>query len=474
MEREILASMAEWEKSDYRKPLVLMGARQVGKTWLMEEFARRHYPRDTVFVNFMDNDLLREQFTSINIDARTVIETIRLATGKKIVEGKTLLILDEIQESARALTSLKFLCEGAPRLAVMAAGSLLGLALNRKRKKDKGEDSSDDNSDDSSDDADSQKGNKASFPVGKVDFMDIRPLTFREFLLATGNERYLEPIDERNYEMIKVQHVALTKLLKSYYFVGGMPEAVKVFAETGDFGKTRKIQKAILRAYDEDFAKHAKNPYLLAKLRLLWNNIPAQLAKENKKFIYKSLKTGARAREYEEALQWLKDAGMVHQHYRVDPPRMPLRSYEDYSAFKLFMHDVGLLGAMSNLPAKTLLEGSDIFTNFNGSLTEQYVLQELVAADVASNYWTPDSGDAEVDFVIQGANEVFPLEAKAGTNTKAKSLKTYRETFKPKKSYRVSMAGWRPDSDPEDVPLYAIPSIAAEIDDGNSITFDQL
>ena len=461
MQREILSSMAEWEKSDYRKPLVLMGARQVGKTWLMEEFARRHYPRDTVYVNFMDNDLLREQFTSINIDARSVIETIRLATGKDIVEGKTLLILDEIQESPRALTSLKFLCEEAPRLAVMAAGSLLGLALNRKKK-------------DKSDEPDNQDENKASFPVGKVDFLDIHPLTFREFLMATGQERYLEPIDKRNYKMIELQHSVLTKLIKSYCFVGGMPEAVKVFAETGDFSKTRKIQKDILTAYDKDFAKHAKNHYLLAKLRLLWNNIPAQLAKENKKFIYKSLRAGARAREYEEALQWLKDAGMVYQHFRVNPPRMPLRSYEDYSAFKLFMHDVGLLGAMSNLPAKTLLKGSDIFTNFNGSLTEQYVLQELIAANVASNYWTPDSGDAEVDFVIQGANAVFPLEAKAGTNTKAKSLKVYRDAFKPEKSYRVSLVEWRPGSDMEDVPLYAISSIAAEIDDGNCITFDQL
>ena len=328
MKRDILASIYDWEKSRYRKPLILMGARQVGKTWLMTEFASQHYPKNTIYVNFMDNDLLRDQFTNINIDAHSVVETISLATGKSIKEGKTLLIFDEIQESPRALTSLKFLCEEMPGLAVMAAGSLLGLSLNRKKKRGKG----------------NQYTNKASFPVGKVDFLDIRPLTFREFLTAIGEDR--------------------------------------------------KAQKDILLAYDKDFAKHAKNKYLLSKLRLLWNNIPAQLAKENKKFIYKSLRTGARAREYEEALQWLKDAGMVHQHFRVNPPRMPLRSYEDYSSFKLFMHDVGLLGAMSNLPAKTLLEGSDIFTNFNGSLTEQYVLQELVAANIASNYWTPDAGSS--------------------------------------------------------------------------------
>lgn len=458
MERDIIASVANWEKSAYRKPLILMGARQVGKTWLLKEFASRRYPQDTVYVNFMDNDLLRAQFADINLDARSVIETIRLATGKSIVEGKTLLILDEIQESPRALTSLKFLCEETPRLAVMAAGSLLGLALNRK-KRGGGRD---------------RDGDRASFPVGKVDFLDIRPLTFREFLKATGDERYLELIERRDYKMIEVQHSVLVKLLKAYLFVGGMPEAVKVFSETRDFRLTRNTQRDILLAYDKDFAKHAESPYLLAKLRLLWNNIPAQLAKENKKFIYKSLRTGARAREYEEALQWLKDAGMVHQHFRVNPPRMPLRSYEDYSSFKLFMHDVGLLGAMSKLPAKTLLEGSDIFTNFNGALTEQYVLQELAAADMASGYWTPDDGDAELDFVVQGADAVYPIEAKAGTNTKAKSLRLYRDTFKPSKSYRTSLLKWHPDAEPEEVPLYAVSSIAHEIEDGNSVTFDQL
>ncbi len=458
MKRDILASISDWEKSRYRKPLILMGARQVGKTWLMTEFAGQHYPKDTVYVNFMDDNLLRDQFTSINIDARSVVETISLATGKSIKEGKTLLVLDEIQESPRALTSLKFLCEEMPGLAVMAAGSLLGLSLNRKKKRVKG----------------NQYTNKASFPVGKVDFLDIRPLTFREFLMAIGEDRYLDLIDRRDYKMIEIQRPVFVKFLKAYLFVGGMPEAVKVFSETRDFRLARKAQKDILLAYDKDFAKHAKNKYLLSKLRLLWNNIPAQLAKENKKFIYKSLRTGARAREYEEALQWLTDAGMVHQHFRVNPPRMPLRSYEDYSSFKLFMHDVGLLGAMSNLPAKTLLEGSDIFTNFNGSLTEQYVLQELVAANIASNYWTPDAGDAELDFVIQGGDNIYPLEAKAGINTKSKSLKLFRESFKPVKSYRTSLNEWHPDADPEEVPLYAIASIAKEIEDGNNITFDRL
>ena len=458
MERDIIVSIANWEKSAYRKPLILMGARQVGKTWLLKEFASQRYPQDTVYVNFMDNDLLRAQFTDINIDARSVIETIRLATGKSIVEGKTLLILDEIQESPRALTSLKFLCEETPHLAVMAAGSLLGLALNRKKRGG----------------GRNQGGDRASFPVGKVDFLDIRPLTFREFLKATDEERYLEIIERRDYKMIDVQHSVLVKLLKAYLFVGGMPEAVKVFSETRDFRLARKTQRDILMAYDKDFAKHAESSYLLAKLRLLWNNIPAQLAKENKKFIYKSLRTGARAREYEEALQWLKDAGMVYQHFRVNPPRMPLRSYEDYSSFKLFVHDVGLLGAMSKLPAKTLLEGSDIFTNFNGALTEQYVLQELVAADVVSGYWTPDDGDAELDFVVQGAKAVYPIEAKAGINTKAKSLRLYRNTFKPSKSYRTSLLEWRPDAEPEGVPLYAVSSIAHEIEDGNSVMFDQL
>ncbi len=456
MERDIINSMLKWEKSPHRKPLILMGARQVGKTWLLNEFAKRYYPKDSVYVNFMDNDLLRSQFNEINLDAKSVIDTITLATGRHITAGRTLLILDEIQESPRALTCLKFICEQTPKLAVMAAGSLLGLSLNRKTSRGKDESA------------------KASFPVGKVDFLDIHPLTFREFLRAIGEEQRLQLLDNQDYPMIEVQHNVFVKLLKSYLFVGGMPEAVEVFSQTRDFLQARKTQKAILAAYDKDFAKHAYSPFLLAKLRLLWNNIPAQLAKENRKFIYKALRQGARAREYEEALQWLNDAGMAHQLFRVDPPRLPLKSYEDFSSFKLFMHDVGLLGAMSNLPAKTLLEGSEIFSNFNGALTEQYVLQELAAAEIVFNYWSSESGDAEVDFIIQGDDGVFPLEAKAGINVKAKSLKLYKDRFKPPRTFRASLVKWRPNADPQDIPLYAISRIANQITDDGGLYFDQL
>ena len=459
MERTILAYMARWNTDKFRKPLVLMGARQVGKTWLAEEFSRLYYPSDTVFVNLMSNKLLRLQFQKINLDVESILSVISLATGKKIIPGKTLLVFDEIQESPRALTSLKFFCEQMPSLAVIAAGSLLGLAMNRNPD-DGGEDDLDG---DVSEDDGQIESVKTSFPVGKVDFLNVRPMTFREFMLACGEGMRLKLLDDRDYRMVEVQHGEFLRLLKSYMFVGGMPEAVKVFAETGDYRRARRTQRGILTSYDKDFAKHATSPYLLEKIRLLWNNIPSQLAKENKKFIYAALRDGARAREYEEALQWLKDAGMVLVHERVQTPRLPLKSYEDFTAFKLFFHDVGLLGAMSNLSPTVMLQGSDIFTNFNGSLTEQYVLQELVAAGSVADYWTSKSGNAEVDFVVQGEDDVFPIEAKAGVRLTAKSLGVYRELYKPRKSFRTSLAKWKPNAEPREVPLYAVSKIVEEI-----------
>lgn len=298
---------------------------------------------------------------------------------------------------------------------------------------------------------------RGSFPVGKVNFLDVNPMSFSEFVRAVDNEFRSKALESGDWNLVGSMHGDFEALLRKYLFVGGMPEAVGEFAESGDYAAVRKIQGEILGAYDADFAKHAPVE-LLPKIRLLWRNIPAQLAKENRKFIYSALKSGARAREYETALEWLDDAGMVHQVFRVSPPRLPLFSYQDFSAFKLYMHDVGLLGAMSGLTSQTLLDGNALFTNFKGAMTEQYVLQELVSAGIAPCYWTSDSGNAEVEFVAQGETAVFPIEAKAGINAKAKSLKVFRELFKPPYAIRTSLNPHGEGPFSKDIPLYAMGS----------------
>lgn len=442
MEREISTKIVQWNASRKRKPLILMGARQVGKTWLMKDFAAKVYPDKAVFVNLMKEDSLRDALESSDLDPQTLIEAIEIKKNVKIVPGETLLVLDEIQESPRALTALKFFNEDLPELAVMAAGSLLGLSLRKGRK--------------------NGERVRGSFPVGKVEFLDVRPMTFWEFLKATGEEMKLEKLRLRKWELVSLVHDDCVRLLKRYFFVGGMPEAVRDYVETGDLREVRKTQKAILRAYDKDFEKHA-SPALLAKIRLLWGNVPAQLAKENRKFIYTALREGARAREYEEAIQWLDDAAMVQVLRRISPPRMPLGANADFSAFKLYVHDVGLFGAMSGLRAESVIDGSDIFTNFKGAMTEQYVLQEFLAEEPEMGYWTSEKGDAEVDFILQGATQVYPVEAKAARNLKAQSLKTYRDIFSPPICYRTSLEKFSQGKLIKDIPLYGVRLIAEEI-----------
>ena len=344
MKRLIIGKMEAWDESVDRKPLILMGARQVGKTWLMEEFARRRYVGNTVVVNFMKSERLRLRFETTDLDPKSIIEAISIETGQKIVPGKTLLVLDEIQESPRALTALKFFNEDMPDLAVMAAGSLLGLSYGKN----------------DDDDALVRSGAGSSFPVGKIDRLDVHPMTFAEFLRANGKESLVEAVLVEDWQTVGLLSREYESLLKNYLVVGGMPEAVADWVETGSLAEARKTQRRILSDYDDDFKKHAPQE-LLPKIRLLWSNIPAQLAKENKKFIYSSLRHGARAREYEVALEWLKDAGMVHMLYRVCPPRLPIAHYRDFGAFKLFMHDVGLLGAMSSLNPEVVLDGNTLF-----------------------------------------------------------------------------------------------------------------
>lgn len=446
MIRKNYKKLLEWNKSADRKPLILMGARQVGKTWLMEEFARNEYAGNTVSVNLMKNESLRARFDTLNLDSDTVIDVIQLATGKRIILGKTLLLIDEIQEAPRALTALKYLQEEKPELAVMVAGSLLGLAVKR------------DDEEEDQDAAEKSDARKASYPVGKVDYLDVAPMSFEEFLWAIGEEMKAEYVAAEKWSALEGVHEVLIDLVRRYYLVGGMPEAVKTYAEIRDFSKVRKVQKRILRDYDEDFAKHAK-PRLLAKIRLMWESIPSQLAKENKKFIYTALRSGARAREYEIALAWLRDAGLVHTVANVSTPKMPLKSHEEFGDFKLYVHDVGLLAAMCDVSSSILLDETDVFTTFNGALVEQYVLEELVALGIKPYYWSPDNARAEIEFLVQGDREIYPLEAKAGTNLRAASLKSYYDRYAPSFEIRVSMQKRTSGSRIEDIPLYGIPSI---------------
>ena len=437
MQRDVMTDMEVWNSFQQRKPLILLGARQTGKTWLLRAFSKKHYPKDTLFVDLHDNEPLRKAIEEGTSDALGMLELVSTATGMKIVPGRTLLVFDEVQESPRTLSSLKYFYEKMPDLAIMAAGSLLGLALNRERRRGKA------------------VQEKVSFPVGKVSFLYVRPMSFGEFLGAIGEGEKRMRLEEGAWQTVSAFHGSFANLLKKYYFIGGIPEAVATYIENRDFGDVRRVQTEILKAYDKDFAKHAPSQ-LLPKIRLLWNAIPGQLAKENKKLIYTALRPGARARDYETALQWLEDAGMIRQVHRVSRPGMPLKAYEDFSAFKLYAHDVGLLGAMGSIPAQILIEGNELFTHFKGALTEQFVLQELVAAGVEPYYWSTDEGMAEVEFVVQGAKAIFPIEVKAETNLQAKSLRSYRERFSPPKCLRTSLAEHSIGKFTDDIPLYAI------------------
>ena len=439
MQRDCLKELESWKNSRKRKPLVLMGARQVGKTWLMTEFAKREFSADHVLVNFMRKRTLCKQLEGGDIDPEGLIRLLQTATGKRIVPGRTLLILDEIQECPNALTALKFFNEDLPELAVMAAGSLLGLSYGKGDRYE----------------VPTWSGDGSSFPVGKIDRLDVHPMTFAEFLRANGKESLVEAVMAEDWKSVGFLARDYETHLKNYLIVGGMPEAVGDWVETGSLAEARKTQRRILADYDDDFKKHAPLE-LLPKIRLLWNNIPAQLAKENKKFVYSALKHGARAREYEVVLEWLRDAGMVHMLHRVCPPRLPIAHYKDFGAFKLFMHDVGLLGAMSSLSPEVVLEGNSIFTNFKGAMTEQFVLQELCAEGIDSGYWTPDNGIAEIDFVVQGQNAVYPLEVKSATNTKAKSLGVYLKEYSPEQAFKSSLKCHSDTGLVRSIPLYAL------------------
>ena len=431
MYRVAIEKLYKWKESKRRKPLIIEGARQVGKTWLMKEFGRKAYA-DTVYINFDSNSRMAELFSS-DLNTDRLIMGIEIYAGKKIDSNNTLLIFDEVQEVPRALSSLKYFYENAPQYHIVCAGSLLGIALH----------------------------GGTSFPVGKVDFLSLYPLSFKEFLIATTGERFAELLDKQDYPMITSFRQTYIDALKQYYFVGGMPEAVQSFTEEKDFNEVRKIQKRILDAYEQDFSKHAPIE-IVPKIRMIWNSIPSQLAKENKKFIYGLVREGGRAKEYETAIMWLCDCGLVHRVSRVNAAGIPLKAYENLKAFKLFIVDVGLLGCMTGLRQLTLLDVNDLFTEFKGALTEQYVCQQLKTInDLNVYYYTNDRGSCEVDFIIDNGEQIVPVEVKAEVNLKAKSLKTYREKFNPEISVRTSMADYKKENGLVNLPLYAVEKICA-------------
>lgn len=412
MERLILEKFMAWKNSANRKPLILKGARQVGKTWLMQEFAQKAYKK-SVYINFEENETCRGLFDSdFNIDR--ILLGLKIATGVTIDE-ETLILFDEIQEAPRALTALKYFYEQAPQYQIISAGSLLGVAMHAG----------------------------TSFPVGKVDFLNIHPLCFLEFLAAIGESAIADVIRQKQFDLLTTFAGKVGELLKLYYFVGGMPEAVKTFAETKDLEQVSKVQRNILESYDKDFSKHAPNSEV-PKLRMVWNSIPAQLSKENKKFIYGMLKKGSRAKTFEVAIEWLRDSGLITKVHRTKKGDFPLSAYEDFSAFKIFMVDVGLLCCMARLPAEILLKGSDIFEEFNGALAEQFVFQQLHTTEQFQlYYWSAENSSGEIDFLVQRGAEIYPIEVKAAENLQGKSLSCFVKSHPALKGVRFSMCNYR-------------------------------
>ena len=423
MKRYVIERLIEWKNIKKRKPLIIRGARQVGKTWLMQYFGATYF-ENMAYINF-DNNVRMKYLFNEDYDISRLIDGLQVESGEKINPQTTLIVFDEVQEVPKALASLKYFYENAPEYAIVAGGSLLGIALH--------------------------KG--TSFPVGKVDFCHLYPLSFCEFLEGIGEERLVELLRKKDWRLMAAFSTKFIDLLRKYYYVGGMPEAIVEYAETKDYAKVRGIHSQILFAYEQDFSKHA--PYnIVPRIRSIWNNVPAQLSRENKKFSPGIIQKGSRMNDYELAIQWLLDCGLLYKVKQVSKPSIPLTNYET-TFFKIFLHDIGLLSTKSELDVKTLLEGNRIFVEFKGALTEQYVLQEMIANGVTPFYWI-SSGTAEVDFVFKYESDIFPLEVKAEENLQSKSLKVYKEKYNPPVSLRTSMNDYRRESWLINIPLYAI------------------
>lgn len=428
MERKEIENLVNWKNSEGRKPLIIRGARQVGKTWLMKDFGQKEY-KQTLYINFESSKHLKNIFEN-DFDINRIITALQVEAGINFNAKNTLIIFDEIQEAPNALTSLKYFQEITPEYHIVAAGSLLGIALH----------------------------NETSFPVGKVEFLDLYPLNFIEFLNAVNQNVLSSLLESKDWVQIKIFKHKYIEFLRHYYYVGGMPEAVKMYQAGQDFQKIREIQKRILSAYEQDFSKHAPNE-IVPRIRMLWNSIPTQLAKENRKFIFGIIKEGARAKDYEVAMTWLIDCGLIHKVTRITKPSIPLKAYMDFSAFKLFLLDVGLLNAMGEVDVKTLLEGNAIFEEFKGAITEQFVLQQLITNKTNVYYWSSEKSKAKIDFIIQNENIIIPIEVKAEENLQAKSLKVFCEKYKPQFAVRTSMSDFRKDNWLINIPLYSINQI---------------
>mgnify|MGYP004647397663 FL=1 len=425
MKRKAIEELYRWKARTDRKPLIVQGARQVGKTWLIKEFAKEAYQK-CAYVNFEDNDMLRQLFQN-DFDIPRIINSIQWTTGVTI-DADTLIILDEIQEAPRGITALKYFQEKAPEYHVVAAGSLLGIAMHQND----------------------------SFPVGKVDFMYLYPLSFFEFLEAIGEQRMVDLLLSKDWQMITMFRTKFEERLRQYYYVGGMPAVVSAFAEGGDIEHVRNLQNGILESYERDFSKHA--PAIeVPRIRMVWQSVPAQLSKENRKFVYGVVKEGARAKDFELAIEWLKDAGLIYKVNRSKKGQLPLAAYEDFSAFKIFMSDIGLMGAMSKLPAQSLLSGNALFSDFKGALTEQYVMQQLKTnSNLAIYYWSADSSRGEIDFLLQRDCDIIPVEVKAEENLQAKSLRSFVEKNPGLHGVRLSMSPYREQDWMTNYPLYSV------------------
>ena len=426
MDRFLMNKLVEWKKSPRRKPLILNGARQVGKTWLLKAFGQSHFA-NVAYVNF-DNDETAKAFFEHDLHVDRIIANLALHTGVEIAPQNTLIILDEIQEAPKALTALKYFCENAPEFAVAAAGSLLGLAVHEG----------------------------SGYPVGKVDTLDLHPMSFQEFLDATGNKMLREMLDSDDFASISAFKQKATDLLKTYYVVGGMPEAVNAHVQGVNFEEVREIQDAIVEGYKRDFAKHAP-ARLFPKMLETWESIPSHLSHENKKFVFGHIRKGARAKDYEEVLAWFSNAGIICKVPRVTKPALPLSAYNDNKCFKVFLLDVGLLGAMSGLNPSAIVNGNTVFTEFKGALTEQYVCQQLVSSfEARPFYWSAENSTGEVDFLIQHASQICAIEVKAEENLRSKSLRAFKEKNSQVKAMRFSLSDYRQQDWMINVPLYAM------------------
>ena len=426
MNRDAEIKLKQWKDSKNRKPLLIYGARQVGKTWLMKTFGRTEFST-CIYINFEKEIQLRGIFET-DYDPKRIIKLIEIQANQKIEFGKTLLILDEIQEAKGGLTALKYFNEELSELHLIGAGSLLGIALKQQ----------------------------TSFPVGQVEFLNLYPLNFGEFLKATGNLNLLELLQEKDWPLIETFKTKFIHLLKQYYYVGGMPEVVQSFTEDEDYQKVRIIQQNILTSYEQDFSKHAPSE-IIPRIRMIWNSVISQLAKENKKFVYGLVKEGARAKDFELALSWLEDYGLIYKIQRTKKSNVPLAAYSDLGVFKLYVIDIGLLGALGNLNPKALLENETLFNEFKGALTEQYVLQELIQTKKNQiHYWSNDSGSAEIDFIFENESKIIPLEVKAGENLQAKSLKTFSIKHPKIHCFRTSLSDFRKETWLTNIPLYSV------------------